>query len=303
MALNSRIRANTSVEKGFLENINYHTYYEVHTPTNHQDGSIPIILLAGGPGLSFTTLTPLFHLSEGRQVIAYDQLGSGKSTRSRHLSSLSLQDFMNQFHSLVEELDLNKFHLLGHSWGTILGVNIALEYPGKTESLILHSGIADWKKCLEEREKFEKEYLPDELKQMKKEEGVNPSTVDMEKYVREWNRLFYCRVEYPEYLSQSLDDKDVGTNQLLWSSENKEMANYNVCDRLNEIKCPALIVSGKFDGISVGQASLFHSGIKNSKHVELQNSSHYSHVEEASRFLEIVKEFLEDCKQDRGKGI
>ena len=120
--------------------------------------------MAGGPGLSFTSLTPLLQLAEKRKVIAYDQLGSGKSTRSGSFSSLHIKDFIEQFNDIVQEMNLNKFHLIGHSWGTVLGVNIALDYPEETQSLILHSGIADWKKCLEERVKFEEHHFPDGLK-------------------------------------------------------------------------------------------------------------------------------------------
>ncbi len=195
-------------KEGLIESKNDKTYYEIHTPCNNFDDSAPIILLAGGPGLSFTTLTPLFNLAERRQVIGYDQLGSGKTTRSGHFSSLHIKDFMEQFNAIVSELALNKFHLLGHSWGTILGANIALEYPDKTKSLILHSGIAHWQKCLEERETFEKAHLPDELQQFMKivREGYKPSSKEMEKFTNKCNRLFYCRVEYPDYLLQALED-------------------------------------------------------------------------------------------------
>ncbi|MBA2176219.1 alpha/beta fold hydrolase [Halobacillus locisalis] len=290
-------------EEGFIEKHNYRTYYEVHTPRGNPYDSTPIILLAGGPGLSFTSLTPLLQLAEERKVIAYDQLGSGKSTRSESFRSLHIEDFIEQFNAIVTEMDLKKFHLLGHSWGTVLGVNIALQYPKETQSLILHSGIADWKKCLEERVKFEEKHSPDELKQIMKKErdGIPTSTVERDRLLKAFNSHFYCRVEYPDYLKQSLEDKDIGTNQLIWNPEkNEAMATYNICDRLHEIKCPALIVSGKFDGISVGQASLFKSGIKDSTHVEFQNSSHYSHIEEESRFLECVRDFLNDVEYYRG---
>lgn len=235
------------------------------------------------------------NIAESRPVIAYDQLGSGKSTRSKQFSSLGIDSFIDQFNSVVTELDIPEFHLLGHSWGTILGVNIALQYPENIRSLILHSGIADWKKCIEARKNFETEYYPEDLKIIikKNKEGNKVSPDEMKEATNKFNKLFYCRTKYPIYLSESLNDKDLGTNQLIWNpGKNEEMANYNICDRLNEIKCPTLIMSGKYDGISVGQAELFNSNIKNSKHVEFKNSAHYSHVEEEPEFLSQVKSFL-----------
>ncbi|WP_196493742.1 alpha/beta fold hydrolase [Ornithinibacillus caprae] len=282
-------------KEGFIESKNYKTYYEIHSPRSPQLDDTPIILLAGGPGLSFKTLTPLLKLAETRLVIAYDQIGSGNSTRSNYFHSLNIKDFLEQFNSVVTELGITKFHILGHSWGTILGVHIALEYPESIRSLILHSGIADWEHCLKEREKFKKEYFPDDLKQFDKRmnEGIKISQDEMEGFINKYNSLYYCRVEYPKYLSESLKDKDTRTNQLIWDPErNKEMSNYNICERLKEINCPTLILSGKYDGISVGQAELFMSNIKNSKYIEFPNSSHYAHIEEEENFLEQVKAFL-----------
>ncbi|MBP1950878.1 alpha/beta fold hydrolase [Virgibacillus litoralis] len=296
MNINNENLVSAKITQGYIKSENYKTFYEVHTPNYFNSESTPIILLAGGPGLSFKTLTPLLNLAETRPIIAYDQIGSGKSTRSEQLTSLNIEDFMEQFNNVVSELGATKFHILGHSWGTILGVNIALEYPGNIQSLILQSGIADWKKCLEARRKFELEYYPEDLKKTIKKlnEGIKVSPDEVEDATNKFNNQFYCRAKYPKYLCDALNDKDLGTNQLIWNPEkNKEMANYKICNRLDEIKCPTFIISGKYDGISVGQGELFSSGIKNSTHVEFKNSSHYAHIEEEIAYLEQVKNFLE----------
>ncbi|TGB04956.1 alpha/beta fold hydrolase [Halobacillus salinus] len=286
-------------KKGYLKNEKYETYYEIHTPVQASSDSTPIILLAGGPGLSFTTLTPLLNLAEGRQVIAYDQLGSGRTTRSESFESLNIKDFTDQFSSMVRELGLNKFHLLGHSWGSILAVEVAVMFPEKTKSLILHSGIADWQKCLKERERFEEDHFPRELKRIKKKakEGIKISEEEADYFTTEFSERFYCRVDHPDYLVRALADKDVRSNQLIWDPEwNKEVARFTVCDKLSEIKCAALVVSGRFDGLSVGQAPLFEAGIPYSQHVEFRNSSHYAHIEEQQKFLDLVTGFINKVK-------
>ncbi|MFZ3579729.1 alpha/beta fold hydrolase [Virgibacillus sp. DJP39] len=295
--MNNKYGNFASVKKsyGFIESNNYKTYYEVHTPNKHFADSAPVILLAGGPGLSYTTLTPLLRLAETRPVIVYDQIDSGKSTRSEQFTSLNISDYIEQFNSVMNEVGVNKYHILGHSWGTILGVNIALQYPEKIQSLILHSGIADWTKCLEARKRFEIEQFTDDLLRIFKKlrEGIKVSSDEKEIATKRFNSLYYCRVDYPAYLLEALNDKDTGTNQLIWNGEkNPDMTNYNISPRLEEIECPTLIISGMYDGISVGQADLFRAGIKNSQHIELQNSSHYAHIEDEIEFLEQVKNFI-----------
>ncbi|AIF45304.1 alpha/beta fold hydrolase [Virgibacillus sp. SK37] len=281
--------------KGLIEKEWCKTYFEIHTSDSQVNDSTPIILLAGGPGLSFTTLTPLLRLARTRTVVVYDQLGSGKSTRSDQLSSLSISDFIEQFNDVITELGIKNFHILGHSWGAILAVNVALQFPKNVQSLILHSGIADWKDCLKHRKKFESDFFPKNLKEtiykLKQNEKISSEEIESANIL--FNQLFYCRTTYPIYLDKALEDKDSGTNQLIWNTDkNEEMANYNICPRLKEIKCPTLIISGKYDGISVGQGELFNSLIQNSKHIVFNNSSHYAHIEEEQEFIRQVSNFL-----------
>lgn len=262
-------------ENGFIKNGETTTYYEVHYSVENKDNT-PLVLLAGGPGLSFTTLNPLLKLAVDRPVIAYDQIGSGKSTRSDKLESLDLTIFIDQFEALIKKLDIQKYHLLGHSWGSILAIQSTLINPVKTKSLILHSGVADFQNCLEERRKLEKDNSMDDMK-----------------ITSPLNNSNYCRVPFPKYLSDAIADKDTRTNELIWNHNlNSKMQYYDITQELDQIECPSLIISGKYDGISVGQSDKFSEGIRNSKHSLFQNSAHYAHVEEEEKFLKVVRSHL-----------
>jgi len=176
----------------------------------------------------------------------------------------------------------------------VLALHIAFKYPDKVKSLILHSGIADWQKCQENRSNLIS-YYPDSLKEYhdKIQNGVNVSPDEVENAKSIFNANFYCRVKYPDYLINSLYDKDHKTNSMIWDPKyNKKMAYFNVCSRLNEIKCPTLITAGKYDGISVGQDKIFLNGIPNSTLTTFEHSAHYAHVEERQKFTESVRGFL-----------
>lgn len=268
------MNSNETISSGYINHNNVSTYYEIR---NQHIDEIPLILLAGGPGLTFNTLTSLFSLSSNRPIVSYDQIGSGLSTRSDSFEQLHLADFIEQFSTLIETLKLDKFHIIGHSWGSILATQIALVHPNRIQKLIIYSGIADWEHCLKSRKLLFKKEFPNGM--------TGWTNEDIQKY-------YYCRVPYPDYLERSLAEKDEGTNQMIWNPDiNQEMAVYNAVSLLRNIHCPTLIISGKYDGISVGQAELFKE-IPYSVHKQMKQSAHYAHVEEEEKFMDTVQAFL-----------
>ncbi|WP_420872722.1 alpha/beta fold hydrolase [Mycolicibacterium senegalense] len=67
----------------------------------------------------------------GRTVVHYDQLGCGNST---HLPDAPAdfwtpQLFVDEFHTVREALGIDRYHVLGQSWGGMLGAEIAVRVP------------------------------------------------------------------------------------------------------------------------------------------------------------------------------
>ena len=107
-----------------FKDTNYKIWYRV-AKSDIPDSSTPILLLHGGPGLGSDYLEPLETLAEqGRTVIRFDQLGSGRSDRPRDLSIWTIEGCISQIDSIRDALGLDRIHLLGHSWGGM----VALEY-------------------------------------------------------------------------------------------------------------------------------------------------------------------------------
>jgi proline-specific peptidase len=103
----------------------------------------PVILLHGGPGFSSFYLKALEALGDERSVVRYDQLGSGKSDRTTDTSLFDIAHFVAELDSLRASLHYDKVHLLGHSWGTILGLEYYRAHPEHVSSLTLASAALD----------------------------------------------------------------------------------------------------------------------------------------------------------------
>ena len=103
----------------------------------------PVILLHGGPGFSSHYLKSLEGLGNERVVIRYDQLGGGKSDRISDTTMFTIEHFVRELDSLRAALGFERIHLVGHSWGTILGLEYYRAHPDRVVSLTLASAALD----------------------------------------------------------------------------------------------------------------------------------------------------------------
>jgi len=92
-----------------------------------------ILILHGGPGAPTSPL-PQHFLPWEREftVVQWDQRGGGKSYSSNHAApsiELMIQDALEVSGYVRNRLHKNKITLLGHSWGSVLGVHVAKTRP------------------------------------------------------------------------------------------------------------------------------------------------------------------------------
>ena len=113
----------------------------------------PILLfLHGGPGFSETAVARRFgaRLEKDFTVVHWDQRGAGKSYRfSEDRSSWTIQDYVDDTHALIELL-LRRFgkerlFLVGHSWGTVLGLRTARDHPELLHAFVGIGQVVNWR--------------------------------------------------------------------------------------------------------------------------------------------------------------
>jgi proline iminopeptidase len=99
----------------------------------------PAILLHGGPGINSYYLNPMRALGADRPVVLYDQIGSGRSTSATGPSEWTVDNFVAELETLRSSLGLERVHLVGHSWGTMLAAEYWRAHPEHVASLVLMS--------------------------------------------------------------------------------------------------------------------------------------------------------------------
>ncbi len=100
----------------------------------------PLVLIHGNGSLiqDFMVSGLVDRLAERYRVIVFDRPGFGYSSRPRRVWTPRAQARL--LYRALQWLGVEKAHVLGHSWGTLVAVSLAVENPSFVESLVLEGG-------------------------------------------------------------------------------------------------------------------------------------------------------------------
>jgi proline-specific peptidase len=288
-------------KEGFVSFRGYKVWYRI-VGEHESPGKLPLICLHGGPGATHDYLEPLEAMAaSGRRVIFYDQLGSGNSDHPHNPSLWTVPLFVEELGVVRRALGLERVHILGQSWGGMLGMEYALTQPAGLASLIVADSPASMPQWVAEANRLRAELPADVQETLLKHEAAG--TTDDPAY-QEAMLVFYrrhvCRLDpWPECFNRAFEklNKDSEVyNTMNGPSEFYVIGvikDWDIVDRLGEIHVPTLVISGRYDEATPVIAETVHRGIPGSEWVLFENSAHVPHLEETERFLEVLTNFLD----------
>lgn len=97
----------------------------------------PVIFIHGGPGGTHNGFAGMTALADDRLVIMYDQLDSGKSEQPNDPSNWRVERFVDAIETIRQSLQIDRWHLVGHSWGSALALEYSARHPDKVVSTVL----------------------------------------------------------------------------------------------------------------------------------------------------------------------
>ena len=98
----------------------------------------PIVFIHG-VGLTKEIWDPQINFFKDYNTLTYDLLGHGKTILKK--SKVSFEDFSKQLVRLIDELNFNKIHLVGFSFGALIARHFASQHNDRLRSLIIHGSI------------------------------------------------------------------------------------------------------------------------------------------------------------------
>jgi len=128
------LQLNKLIKTNFLKVDDIHTlYYEEYGNPN----GIPIIWIHGGPGGGLNkNYIKLFDHSKMR-IIGYDQRGCGRSIPFGCLENNTTTHLIDDLEKLREHLKIDKWILIGNSWGSTLSLLYAIKHSEKVLGMII----------------------------------------------------------------------------------------------------------------------------------------------------------------------
>ena len=256
----------------------------------------PLLIINGGPGMNSNGFENMAKtLSENQKTIIYDQRGTGKSKLAKlNANTISMQLMADDIESLRKHLKIEKWNILGHSFGGMLASYYATVYPNSIDKLILSSSGGVDLTLLK---------TPNLI-----EAGLNQSQKDSLNY---WNskiekgdtsyaaRIGRGRAMAPAYvydqkyapiIAERLTQGNSKINGLLWNDMQK--MNFDCKAKLENFKNPVLIIQGKEDIISNEIGKIAHKTLPNSKLILLEHSKHYGWLDVREKFFSDINSFL-----------
>ena len=192
--------------EGYMSFAGYRTWYRV-TGESEDPGKFPLLCLHGGPGATWHHMEPYQELAaDGRRVICYDQLGCGNSaiTEPHEKSMWTTELFVAEVAAIRKELGLDRCHVLGHSWGGMLGMAYATTKPSGLVSLVAESSPANVSFWLTELDRLRADLPPGVDGVLRRHEAAG--TTDSEEYeatmVAFYDRHVCRQRPYPDWLDR-----------------------------------------------------------------------------------------------------
>lgn len=249
----------------------------------------PLIVLHGGPGLDHGMFRPyLDALADEFRLLYVDERGQGRSDRVDP-QTLSLEVFARDVDLLAGALGLERFAVLGHSFGAIIATHHAIE-SGAADAYVI-SGGGDTSENLMADVTAKLESLGPDGAAIA-DSWEREKTVETDEEVRE---LLHAQMPFhfhgpepPGYYEDFTPSPEV-----LRHFANTGYGDFDYPPKLARVRKPTLLVVGEYDQTTTPRAArVLHEGIPGSRLAVIHDAGHMSFVEQPREYLRAVSSFL-----------
>lgn len=258
----------------------------------------PILIINGGPGMNCEGFGYIAdEISKfGYQTIIYDQRGTGKSTvknidREHITMDLMVQDMEN----LRKHLNIEKWTILGHSFGGMLAAYYTSKHPDTVEKIIFSSsgGINmnftkyAQKRIAENLTKTQKDSV--DFYTAKIDGGDNSLKTRKLRAKHLANAYVFDKTKAP-IIAERLIQVNFDINSIVFQSLINN--NFDCSDKFRNFRKPVLILQGENDIISMETAREIKTAFPDSELITMKNCGHYGWLDAKNVYFNAVKRFL-----------
>jgi aminoacrylate hydrolase len=217
-----------------------------------------------------------FHHKKGSAILL-DWRGSGKSSPPKADHDMNLEVLGKDVHTLLDKLEIEECHLVGHGTGGLIALEAAQYNPDRfLKILLLDSwGPSGWKldKNIEEL-----------VTKMSKDEDLAGRFVGGTIKNFDFESKIYNTTIKPDAFAGA---RNIGLRLF------KSLYDYNAELRFKTIKNEVLIVHGKDDAtVPLKEAELLSRILPNSRLRILDDQGHCANIENPKKFADLIETYL-----------
>jgi pimeloyl-ACP methyl ester carboxylesterase len=262
----------------------------------------PLLFVHGLAGCWQNWLENIPDFARDHRVVAVDLPGFGNSQMPRDKISIKgYGEFIDRF---MDEIGMDAATLVGNSMGGFIGAECAISHPHRVERLVLVSAAGISIERARNEPLLKLMYTGESVAQWATARIVGRSK-EMAGRPRGRKAIMWFVTPHPERLSPELvieQAKGAGKPGFLPALD--ALTDYPIRERLDDIKCPTLIVWGKKDLlVPVKDAYVFDKLVPDSRLIVYEDVGHVAMFEVPERFNADVRAFLAGQPDDSGERL
>lgn len=264
----------------------------------HGEGE-PLLLIHGFSDRKEHWRAQVDELSQHFKVIRMDNRGAGKSDRPD--GEYSMDVYTQDIAGLLDELEIDKTHIAGHSLGGMIVQNFLINYPERVKKGILINTIPGLTPPGVPNEQGIKMYRENSLNNLKKIQE-NPLTEFLNGAKRSYSRKFYKKmVENPDKKFHGIwSVKDLVKEKTEYGPIEEDIIHqaealetHNVYEKLPDVEAEVLIIAAEKDKTCPKMMNeKIHELLPNSKFEVIENAGHQSVLEYPHKINNHIIHFL-----------
>ena len=243
---------------------------------NKKEQSTPIVFVHG-VGLTYEIWQPQLDFFKNYSTLSYDILGHGKSSLTKQ--NINFDDFSKQLIELIDELKIEKIHLVGFSIGSLIARNFATRYSERLQSLILLGSIY-------KRSEQQQKIVNERFNQAKKELKLSRQAL------KRWFTDKYLENNPNTY--EKISSILSGNNMANFLKVYELFVKHKNDEDFEKIQTKTLIMTGENDiGSTIEMSQQLNNIIKNSELKIIKNGKHLCGIECADDVNLAIKNFVD----------
>lgn len=265
--------------------------------TERGSGSLALFVLHGGPGLDHTMFgSHLDDLGETCRLLLIDQRSQGRSDPAPP-DTWTLARMAADVDALASSLALERYAVLGHSFGAFVALQHAVDFSGRPVASVISAGVpaASYLAVVDENlARFQPETLRLQVTSSWAREADASTTEECREILSD-QLPFHFR----DPLDPRIETMRAGLDDMVFAPEVLRMAaregygDIAVEQRLADVTHPVLVLAGRHDrSCSAAAAEVIARSIPNAELRVFEHSGHMMFIEEQGDYVAAVADFL-----------